>query len=306
MKERILIVDDEQDILDLLTAALKSEGYEVLSALDGAEGIKLFKKGKPDLIITDVKMPGKNGLDVLRAVKDSESDVDVIILTGHSDEVTAIDCLRNGAYDYLLKPLEEIDILFATIERAIAKRLLIQKNKHLLKQLEEMAIKDPLTNLYNFRYLHKHLDEEISRCERYGRVTSVFLLDLDHFKSVNDTYGRLFGDHVLRKVSELMRCNKRMTDSLYRYGGEEFFIILPETSAKEAMPVAERFMDVIRNHCFQCDGQRTNITISIGGAFCPGQAKDKTELIRNADQALYKAKETGRDRVVFFSGTDKQ
>ena len=121
MNEKILVIDDEEDILKLLSSVLGSEGYEVVTAMDGQEGVERFHETDPDLIVTDVKMPRKNGLQLLKEIKDAGSDVDVIILTGHSDEATAIDCLRNGAYDYLVKPLEDIDVLLAAV-RGLSKK----------------------------------------------------------------------------------------------------------------------------------------------------------------------------------------
>lgn len=298
MNEKILIIDDEEDILTLLLDIFESEDYQVLTAKNGQEGMDQFHSNHPDLVITDVKMPVKNGLEVLKEIKDSEPDVDVIILTGHSDEASAIDFLRNGAYDYLAKPLENIDVLLTAVSRALEKRKLELKNKQLVKKLADMAIRDPLTGLYNYRHMHTCLDEEIVRSKRYRNTFCTLMLDIDHFKAVNDTYGHPFGDHVLKKLSEIAIENVRSADRLYRCGGEEFFIIMPETSSKEAFSVTQRLMEAIRSHRFECDGHQTKITVSMGGSFYPDQSKDKMELIKLADKALYRAKEMGRDRVV--------
>ena len=299
MNEKILLVDDEEDILKLLSDALGSEAYEVVTALDGQEGMELFEKSKPDLVITDVKMPRKNGLQFLKEIKDSGSDVDVIVLTGHSDEATAIDCLRNGAYDYLLKPLEDIDVLLAAIERSLHKRNLEIRNRQLRKQLEEMAIRDPLTGIYNFRQLQICLDEEIIRSRRYGHTFCTLMLGIDHFKAVRDNYGHFFGDHVLKKLSEILSRNVREADCLFRYGGEEFIVIMPETYREEAVSAVERLMEAVRSHIFECDGYQTKITVSMGWASYPDQAENKVGLIKFADKALYRAKESGRERAVF-------
>lgn len=299
MNEKILVVDDEEDILKLLSAALGSEGYEVVTAIDGQEGMERFQESEPDLVVTDMKMPGKDGLQLLREIKESGSDIDVIILTGHSDEATAIDCLRNGAYDYLVKPLEDIDVLLTAVERSLHKRNLEIKNRQLMKQLEEMAIKDPLTGLYNYRHLQTCLDEEMIRSKRYGHTFCTLTLDIDRFKAVKNNYGHLFADYVLKKLSEILSRNVRLGDRLFRYGGEEFIIIMPETSREEAVSAAERLMDAIRSHTFECDGHQTKITVSMGGAFFPDQSEDKMELIKFADRALYQAKAMGSDRAVF-------
>jgi len=299
MKEKILVIDDEAEIRSLLFEVLQEEGFEVFGAADGVEGLELFHDIKPDLVITDVKMPHKDGLEVLKGVKDAKFDIDVIILTGHSDEATAIECLQSGAYDYLLKPVEDIEVLLTAVNRAIHKRNLELKNKDLIRQLEEMAIRDPLTGLYNFRQLHVSLDEEMTRSQRYGHIFCVFIVDVDHFKAVNDNYGHLFGDHVLKKLGEIMRRTLRDTDRLFRYGGEEFFILMPETSPEAAAIAADRIMDAIRTHTFISDEKSAKITVSIGGAGFPFQSIDKVELIKLADHALYRAKESGRDGFVF-------
>ncbi len=148
MEATILLIDDEEEILALLSKALQTEGYNVITAPDGQKGVDEFKNNKPDLVVTDVKMPIKNGLEVLEEIKQLDPEIDIIILTGHSDESTAIDCLRNGAYDYLTKPLEDIEVFFSAINRAIYKREQDLKNRQLIKQLEEMANSDPLTGVW--------------------------------------------------------------------------------------------------------------------------------------------------------------
>lgn len=296
MKETILIIEDEKDILALLSGLLESEGYQVITACNGRDGIAKFQEHNPDLIITDVRMPIMDGIEVLREVKTKESDTEVIILTGHSDEATAIDCLRLGAYDYFRKPLEDIDVLLTAVERVLEKRNLELKNRSLVKQLEELSVKDPLTGLYNYRYLQTCLDEEIDRSRRYGHKFFILMIDADHFKDINDTYGHLFGDHVLKKLGELLAGELRSTDRLFRYGGEEFLVMMNELSKAEVAMVVNRLMESIRNHVFRYEGRTAKITVSMGGAFFPDDADNKLELIKIADQALYRAKEAGRDR----------
>jgi diguanylate cyclase (GGDEF)-like protein len=303
MSEKILVVDDEEDIRLLLSNLLTSEGYLVFSAENGAEGFECFRHHEPDLVITDVKMPVRNGLEMLKDIKSTDTDVDVIVLTGHSDESTAIDCLHNGAYDYLLKPLEKLDILIASVQRALQKRSLEKKNNQLIRELEEMAIKDPLTGLYNHRYLNKCLAEEIARSTRYQHKFVVLMADIDHFKIVNDTHGHLFGDFVLKRMARLFEDNIRLTDTIFRYGGEEFLIMLPETSEIETAMVVERLMKSIRAHEFSCDGIKSDITISIGAALFPDEAKDIHAMIGLADRRLYRAKQSGRDRFDFEKGS---
>jgi len=296
MKETILIIEDEEDILALLSSLLASEGYNILTACNGREGLDKFEEHSPDLILTDIRMPIMDGIEVLREVKTKESDTEVIILTGHSDEATAIDCLRFGAYDYFCKPLEDIDVLLTAVARVLEKRDLELKNRSLVKQLEEMSIKDSLTGLYNYRHLQKCLDKEVERSRRYGHQFFILMIDADHFKDVNDTYGHLFGDHVLKKLGELISNELRSTDRLFRYGGEEFLVIMNEISKAEVPQAICRQMVAIRNHTFTYEGQKARVSVSMGGAFFPEDADCKMSLIKTADQALYRAKEAGRDR----------
>jgi len=296
MKETILIIEDEEDIMALLSGLLEGEGYHIITACNGREGIIQFQDHSPDIVITDVRMPVMDGIEVLREIKAKESDTEVIILTGHSDEATAIDCLRLGAYDYFCKPLEDIDVLFAAVERVLEKRSLEQKNRSLVKQLEELSIRDSLTGLYNYRHLQSCLNEEIDRSRRYDHSFFILMADADHFKDVNDTYGHLFGDYVLKKIGALITAELRSTDRIFRYGGEEFFVIMNEVTEAEAVKAVDRQMAAIKNHTFVYEGHEAKITVSMGGAFFPQDATDKVGLVKKADQALYRAKDMGRDR----------
>ncbi|MDZ4242745.1 MAG: diguanylate cyclase [Candidatus Omnitrophota bacterium] len=299
MNEKILVIDDEPDIRNLLATALLGEGYEVVAAEDGEEEIARFREIDPDLIVTDVKMPKKSGLAVLQTVRGSGSGVDVIILTGHSDEATAISCLRQGAYDYLLKPLEDIDVILMSVKRALQKRQLEKEKIALMGRLEEMAVRDALTGLYNVRTLHAALDEEIIRAERYTHPFCVLMIDIDHFKAVNDTCGHPFGDYVLKELATVMGRTLRTTDRLYRYGGEEFLAVMPETPPDDARRAVDRLCEAVKSHDFVQGEMERKITISAGGAFFPFHAVERAALIRLADEALYEAKNAGRDRAVF-------
>lgn len=293
MNEKILIIDDEKEILAVLAEIFEEEGYQIKKGHDGEEGIALFHSWEPDLVITDVKMPKKDGLDVLKAVKSSGSEIDVIILTGHSDEVTAIECLRNGAYDYLLKPLENIDVLLAALDRALDKRSCYLKNQALVTQLAEQAIKDPMTGLNNFHHLHACLKEEISRAIRYKHPFCFSMIDIDHFKLFNDTHGHPFGDFVLQELARLLEKDLRSSDKVFRYGEEEFAIIFSESSLDQARIVLDRLMTRIRGHQFSSEGNNATLTISAGVALWPDQTIDVSTLVSLADESLYQAKQSG-------------
>ncbi len=299
MAEKILVIDDEEDIRTLLSSILESDGYHVITASNGREGLDQFQVHAPALVLTDVKMPILDGIGVLREIKAKESEADVIILTGHSDESTAVDCLRLGAYDYFRKPLENVDVFLAAIERVIEKRDLQQKNRQLLEQLTKMSIKDPLTGLYNFRHMQICLDREIDRSERYKHSFFIIMIDVDDFKDVNDTYGHLFGDHVLKQLGKVARGALRSTDRIFRYGGEEFLIIMNEISLPEAKVAVARLLQAVREKTFSFGDHSSKITVSVGCAVFPNDADDKNTLINLADKALYRAKSQGKDQAVF-------
>ncbi|MCP4401247.1 MAG: response regulator [bacterium] len=162
MKEKILLIDDGADILALLASVLKNEGYAVLTAADGDEGIERFQEKHPDLVISDIRMPGKDGIAVLRTIKEAEADVDVIMLTGYSDETTAIDCLRLGACDYLLKPMQNLNVLLLLVRRALHRRELEQEVRSYRKQLEELTIERTL-ELTRANTEAKRLTEELQQ-----------------------------------------------------------------------------------------------------------------------------------------------
>jgi two-component system cell cycle response regulator len=291
MNEKILLIDDEEEILDLLSRILKDEGYEICIAKDGFEGLAQFEKYQPDLIISDVKMPRDNGIDILKQLKNTGAEVDVIILTGHSDEATAIECLKLGAYDYLVKPLEDINILIKAVNRALEKKHLEKKNKELVAQLEELAIRDPLTGFYNHKQLEIYFDDEIMRSKRYGHSFCILIVDIDQLKGINQDYGFRFGDFVLKNAGLLLKDNLRKSDRIFRDVKEDFVLFLSETETM--LPVVNKLMDVIRNHRFVWDDYETNVTISMGGSQFPLGAGNKTELVELAKNALYKAKAAG-------------
>ena len=172
-------------------------------------------------------------------------------------------------------------------------------NKALLRKLEELAIKDSLTGLYNYRYLHTTLDQEILRAARFQHPFCLLMFDLDNFKRVNDTFGHLCGDAVLKKLGEIFQETVRGCDSVYRYGGEEFCLLMPETTREGAIPVIQRLLEAIRAARVSWQEHLVRITVSIGGAAYPDQGVEKTALLHHADQALYQAKKEGKDRFVF-------
>jgi len=474
MPASILLADDDPRILDLVREYLAGEGFEVRTASDGAQALELFHPGIFQLAILDLSMPGFSGLELLSRFKQIDPDTEVIILTGHAGLESAVTALRLGAYDYLLKPLAQVNDLGAAVHRALEHRRLAQANRSLIgelqtakeqlaaqrrrelellrqigeglasaldleriirllfellwdniplkilglelkawenlparrnlrahpgmsaahrarfetwlqqslvagptppnsqlpmfalntvrgqeifgvqtaeglvqeiivtpvlvnqdvvgvlaggratpftleereifqiivlqaaaalknlahfEQMKFLATRDALTGLYNQRYFWEVLADEVNRSRRYRSSLSLLFLDLDHFKQVNDNYGHAIGDAVLQQVSRIIQQSIRGSDQFFRYGGEEFAIILPQTSKKRAAHLAERLRQHLADHSLDLNGQHLRVTISIGVSALKGKMTPE-DLLQRADDSLYRAKQAGRNRVV--------
>ena len=210
----ILVVDDEESIRSVLSQVLSEDGFTVTEAASGEEALVLFQKQPFDLVITDIVMPGISGIELLEKIRELNSDTQVIIMTSYASLDTAVSALRSGAYDYIFKPFEDIDVISAAARRAAEKIRLIAENKNLIKRLtkktealknankvlQELAVRDGLTGLFNHRYFQEDLAYELLRAGRYKRTFSLIFLDIDHFKNYNDTHGHTQGDKLLRTL----------------------------------------------------------------------------------------------------------
>jgi diguanylate cyclase (GGDEF)-like protein len=310
---RILVVDDEESIRAVLTEVLIDDGFRVTQAANGLEALEVLQDVPHSLVISDIKMPGMTGIELLKKIKQTIPATEVIIITSYASLDTAIEALRYGAYDYLFKPFEDIKLISAAAIRAIDKVRLTRQNQRLLKELEQknnqlkkanktlkwLARRDGLTGLYNHRYFQEILHAELTRAVRYKQYFSVVFLDLDYFKQYNDTHGHQKGDQLLRILAKVLGSCLRESDYLARYGGEEFTIILPSTTKGEALAVAEKIRGRVERYPFT--GRETQpkgcVTVSIGISTFPENGKDNASLMENADEALYQAKNSGRNRV---------
>lgn len=311
---RILVVDDELSIRGILTNLLREDGYDVTAASSGEEALELFTKGHYQLVITDIVMGNMNGIELLQKVKGINSDTQVVIMTSYASLDTTITALRSGAYDYLIKPFEDLNLISALINRALEKVKLITENRSLLEDLKQknealekanmalqsLAIQDGLTGVYNHRYFQEALFTEIVRSQRNNHTFSLIFMDVDHFKTYNDTHGHVEGDNVLRTLAELFKKHVRRSDIVARYGGEEFVIILPETPKEKGYIVAENLRKLVEEYPFKGKERQPlgMVTLSMGCANFSEDGTDAATLIRYADKALYKAKNSGRN-VVF-------
>ena len=288
-KFNVLVVDDEPDKLQLLAFALRGEGYEVRTACDGAEALTAVEVHQPDLIITDVMMPEMDGYEMIRRVRSNPLTKFIPVIIQSAARGAAQDVRHGselGALGYITDPTD-IDLL-----RARARTLL--EFKSYLDSCEEAAFTDHLTGLANRRRFERQLEREVARSERYGHRFCLLLLDVDHFKEVNDTRGHDAGDEALRRVGNVIQAGTRGIDTGARIGGDEFAVILPETSFERGLEVAERLREAIR----AMDAPEFGVvTVSCGLAEFPSHARSGRELKTATDAALYEAKRGGRDRV---------
>jgi len=297
--DKILIVDDDAGIRDTMQEFMKNSGYISFTASSAEEALELLKSDIVDVVITDIILTGMDGLELTDFIKQNY-DIDVIVMTGYSEKYSYEDAIDKAASDLVFKPIRYKELMLR-VKRVLKDRQLTKERTQMLKTLEKLAITDGLTTLYNLRHFYSQLEIEIGRCNRYSHSLALLLLDIDHFKKCNDTYGHLEGDKVLVRLGQVIKSCLRTMDSAYRYGGEEFTIILPETTGKEAKNVAQRISDAVESERFSPETREDfSITISIGVTEYFKKEQLST-FIRRADQAMYKSKEKGRNRISFLA-----
>lgn len=293
----VLVVDDEPDKRLLLAFALETEGYEVHTADDGEEGLAAVERHQPDLIITDVMMPRMDGYEMVRRVRANPQTKFIPVIIQSAARVGGRDVRLGsevGAMGYLTDPTD-LDLL-----RSRARTLL--EFKHYLDTCQEAAFTDHLTGLANRRRFERQLEREVARTERYGHPFCLLLVDIDDFKTVNDTRGHDAGDEALRQVSNVIQSGTRGIDTGARIGGDEFAVILPETNLERGLEVAERLRAAINSIE---DASVGRVTASIGVAELPACARDGGGLRAAADAALYEAKRSGRNCVACAAVLDE-
>lgn len=294
-RQSVLLVDDSEDIHALVGARLRSERVELLHAYDADEGLALAREHLPDLILLDLDMPGTDGLTLCRVLKNHDElvHVPVIFLTATLDVDIKVKAFEMGAVDYVTKPFDAVE-LKARVRAAL-------KTKRYQDLLTTKARIDALSGLWNRGYLNEQLSAELSLSRRNGLPVSLLMLDIDHFKPINDTHGHPFGDLVIQRIARVINQLCRESDVACRYGGEEFAIILRDTPTTGAKPVAERLRQEIARLEFTAGRETVSPTVSIGVAgsdqFDDVGELSREALLKAADDALYQAKNKGRNRV---------
>ena len=276
--ENVLVVDDEDIVREPISAMLEHLGFTVDTAASGQEALEKFRNSSYSFLLTDIRMPGIDGLELIRTIKEKFPDICAIAMTGYTREYKYVETINAGATDFINKPfgIEEIE--------AKVKRGIIERN--IRQELNRLSITDALTGLYNQRHFYDRLNEETARAERQNHELALILLDLDDFKAYNDSFGHLAGDELLQKVGAVINSKMRQNvDSGYRYGGDEFAVMLIEADNTVAEMMSNRIQSGILEDC--------NISASSGFAvFKKGLSAEA--LVGLADRKLYEDKDRNK------------
>ena len=296
----VLVIEDHPDQRDLLAIVLQREGYRVITAANGVEALERLESEPIQIALSDIMMPKMDGFELIKRIRGNPSfkSIYLILITARIQEGDRVRGLDLGADDYITKPFSFSELL----ARVRVGSRVVQYQQHLEYQTQV----DSLTGLFNRRAFEKKIQEEFDRSLRYHNPFSLLILDIDNFKTINDTYGHHGGDAVLVKISETFRNKTRKSDFPSRYGGEEFVLILPETDLDNAVQVAGKIHEAIRTDTFGTNNQPFKLTVSIGVSSTSSQFySDWREMLTDADRALYVAKRSGKDRIEICASGNK-
>jgi len=315
-KLRVLVLDYEMSVRMVLDTLLSELDYDVTLTETLTEAKDTFEPDKFDLVITDKNLPDGSGIELAQKVLDEAPECGVVIMSAFANLESAVEAIRMGVADYLVKPFENLDDVTDRLQRVVKTLLLQRENEALMSELrttnerlEELVVRDSLTGLFNHAYFQERLESEVRRSERHEHTFGLVFFDVDHFKDVNDNLGHQVGDSVLKQISQILQGGTRASDDSFRlrehdlaarYGGDEFVLILPETPKVGAAIKAER----LRSHIAGTDfGKDVEITLSVGVASFPEDGNSRDALVHAADTALYAAKRLGRNRVMSYTAT---
>jgi diguanylate cyclase (GGDEF)-like protein len=288
----VLVIEDHPDQRELLAIVLQREGYRVVTAANGLEALEKLEVENIQIALSDIMMPKMDGFELIKRIRTNPAlkSIYLILITARIQEGDRVRGLDLGADDYITKPFSFSELLARV---RVGSRVV-----HYQQHLEYQTQVDSLTGLFNRRAFEKKIHEEFERSKRYHNPLSLLILDIDNFKTINDTYGHHGGDAALVKISETLREKTRQSDFPSRYGGEEFVLVLPETDQENALQVASKIHEAIRSAAFGTTARPFTITVSIGVSSTSSRFySDWREMLDDADQALYLAKNTGKDRI---------
>jgi len=297
--ERVLVVDDAQDNITLLTFDLEDDGFEVLPALSGEECLLHAKADiKPDIILLDINMPNLSGIETLLRLKDDDctADIPVIMVSATDRDEVIVEAIDHGAHDFVSKPIE-YPVLAARMRSALRLSQALSELEKANNELNTLATTDSLTGTYNRRHFFSLSCIETAKMDRHNRPVSLMMLDIDHFKKVNDKHGHAAGDMALRSLTQCSRRLCRSYDIFGRIGGEEFAICSPYADLAGATVLAERLLKGCRDMELMFNHSNFSITISIG--LTELRQNEKFDIaLQRADALLYQAKKNGRNQIV--------
>jgi diguanylate cyclase (GGDEF)-like protein len=290
--QRILIIDDEKSVRQVLSTFL-SDLADVELAVSGEEGLAFARENPPDIILLDIALPEMDGYEVCKQLKQAPetSRIPVIFITGKDSSDDEERGLELGAVDFIVKPLYPSIVRFRVTN--------VLRLRQINRELEHLAATDPLTGANNRRQFMQVTQNELLRSRRYEHPLTILMIDIDHFKSINDEYGHGTGDEALKMAVGIFQHALRAEDTLGRIGGEEFAAVLPETDIRNAVVLAERLREAISKEELDTPDGKLSFTVSIGASEINADDEDVQEILKRADELLYKAKESGRNCVVY-------
>jgi two-component system cell cycle response regulator len=296
----ILVVDDSGDVFEGIKAFLGDQDLVNMSrAANMKEALTMLGQGQFDMIFLDHLLNDGTSIDFLREAEKEGIETPVIVISGQGDEMLVSQVIQLGAYEYLPKNRINLESVSRVINNTLERARLRNDVKKAQAKMAEMSTVDELTKLHNRRYFIEALEGEFERASRYEIEMALIMVDLDHFKKINDTYGHPSGDMVLSKIGGILKKHVRRNDIACRYGGEEFAVILSNVSRENIYAAYDRFREMVSEHLFEYESNQFHITVSIGIAFS-NNAESANDLLSQADQALYQAKDTGRNKTVTY------
>lgn len=288
----VLVIEDHVDQRELLAVVLQREGYRVFTAENGVDALEKLAHADAQIVLSDIMMPRLDGFELIRRIRSDSAlkSIYLILITARIQEGDRVRGLDLGADDYITKPFSFSELL----ARVRVGSRVVQYQQH----LEHQSQVDSLTGLFNRRAFEKKICEEFERAQRYRHPISVLILDIDNFKTINDTYGHHGGDAALVKIAETLRERTRRSDFPARFGGEEFVLVLPETDHENALQAATKIHGEIRSCTFGTPAKPFTLTVSIGlSSTSLKPYSDWQQMLDDADRALYSAKHNGKNRV---------
>jgi diguanylate cyclase (GGDEF)-like protein len=319
MNRRVLVVDDQSSAQSEIEGILQERGLESVRAHGCEEAIEAYRSGPFQVVITDVHLGRRSGIELIEQIHAADDDATVVVLTGDPSSNTALRVLEAGAYDFLTKPLASPELIGAAVDRALERSELRRRNRQLQEQtrrhsdllenlnhkLTDIANRDALTGLHNRRYFAEALGAELNRARRHQRSCALILVDIDDFQHYNETHGQLSGDEVLRTVAQLLQIHCRSSTVVSRFGGDEFALLVPEIPPEGALTFAETLGRATASHRFhggesQPEGR---VTLSIGLAVFPEAGSEAEQLVAAAAAALELATRNGRNTVSVWEGS---